>query len=245
MVDDPVADNTAQRSQTPGAGLPISVVVLISGSGTNLQAIIDGQQNGTLPISIKAVISNRPGVKGLERAQQADIATKVIDHKNFDNREAFDQQLMTEIDSHQPQLVVLAGFMRVLTEGFVEHYLGRLLNIHPSLLPLYPGLNTHQRALEAGDKEHGTTVHFVTPQLDGGPAIVQAKVSVLANDTAETLAQRVLTQEHIIYPLAIRWFAEQKLNLKGERAYLNGEPLGQNGYLIDTQLVDTQQLTHQ
>lgn len=211
----------------------ISVVVLISGSGTNLQAIIDGQQDGSLPINISAVISNRPAVKGLERAQQANIPAIVVDHKEFSSRDAFDQHLMNTIDRYQPQLVVLAGFMRVLTEGFVNHYLGRLLNIHPSLLPLYPGLHTHQRAIDAGDSEHGTTVHFVTPQLDGGPAIIQAKVPVYAEDDADTLANRVLGQEHVIYPQAIRWFAEQKLTLKQGRAFLEGEPLGQSGYLIE------------
>jgi len=211
---------------------PLNVVVLISGSGTNLQALIDGQGDGKLPITIRAVISNRPNVKGLDRAQQADIATDVIDHKDFSNREDFDSALMAAIDQHQPQLVVLAGFMRVLTQGFVEHYLGRLLNIHPSLLPKYPGLHTHQRALDAEDIVHGVTVHFVTPELDGGPSIIQAQVPVLPSDSVETLAKRVQQQEHRIYPLAVQWFAEGRLALHNGRAVLDGEPLPPSGYLI-------------
>lgn len=210
----------------------LPVVILISGSGTNLQAIIDGQTDGSLPIRICAVISNRPGVIGLQRAENAGIATEVIDHTQFSSREAFDAALMAAIDRHQPQLVVLAGFMRVLTDHFVNHYLGCLLNIHPSLLPKYPGLHTHQRAIDAGDNIHGATVHFVTPQLDGGPAIVQAQVPVLPEDTADSLAKRVLTQEHKLYPLAILWFAQGRLHLENDQTYLDGEPLGNRGYLI-------------
>lgn len=214
----------------PNASLPI--VVLISGSGTNLQALIDSQRNGQLKVDIRAVISNRPEVKGLERATQAGIATEVIDHTTFDSREAFDHALMSAIDHYQPQLVVLAGFMRVLTAEFVNHYLGRLVNIHPSLLPKYPGLHTHQRALDAGDAKHGVTVHFVTPQLDGGPAIIQAEVAVVADDNADSLAARVLQQEHRIYPQAIQWYAEGRLTLQDNIALLDREPLPATGYLI-------------
>ncbi len=210
------------------------VVVLISGGGTNLQAIIDGQKNGDLPIEISAVISNRPNVKGLDRATQAGIATETIDHKNFSDRKTFDEALINIIEQHSPDLIVLAGFMRILTPEFVTHYLGKLINIHPSLLPKYPGLHTHQRAIDAGDREHGVTVHFVTEELDGGPPILQAKVPITDRDDSDSLAQRVLVQEHVIYPLAVKWFAEKKLQLKNGKAYLDNELLGPNGHPINT-----------
>lgn len=213
---------------------PLPVVVLISGSGSNLQALIDGQQDGSLPINIRAVISNRPGVLGLTRAEQAGIKAVTLDHKDFADRETFDQALIAEIDTYQPALVVLAGFMRILTPQFTQHYLGRMLNIHPSLLPKYQGLHTHQRALDAGDEEHGVTVHFVTAELDGGPAAIQAKVPVLAGDTATTLAKRVQEQEHIIYPLAVKWFANGQLVMQDGKSVLDGEPLPPGGHLIDT-----------
>lgn len=209
---------------------PCRIVVLISGSGSNLQALIDGQKHHGLPIDIAAVISNRPGVLGLERAQQADIPASSLDHKDFADREDFDRALMQAIDQYQPELVVLAGFMRILTGDFVRHYQGRLLNIHPSLLPKYQGLNTHQRALDAGDSHHGVTVHFVTEELDGGPPIIQAKVPVLADDTPDSLAKRVQAQEHRIYPLAVQWFAEGRLGINGQSVTLDGEPLASNGY---------------
>ncbi|MGI1678567.1 MAG: phosphoribosylglycinamide formyltransferase [Cellvibrionaceae bacterium] len=210
------------------------VVVLISGGGTNLQAIIDEQKNGNLPIEITAVISNRPNVKGLERATLAGIKAETIDHKNFSDRKTFDEALINIIDKHSPDLIVLAGFMRILTPEFVTHYLGKLINIHPSLLPKYPGLHTHQRAIDAGDKEHGVTVHFVTEELDGGPPILQAKVPILDSDTPDTLAQRLLIQEHVIYPLAVKWFAQEKLLLKNGKAYLKNELLPPSGHLIDS-----------
>lgn len=210
-----------------------NVVVLISGSGTNLQAIIDRANDGSLPVTICAVISNRPGVKGLERAHQAGIATAVIDHRQYAEREDFDRALMGAIDSHHPDLVVLAGFMRILTPAFAQHYRGRMMNIHPSLLPKYPGLHTHQRALDAGDGEHGVTVHFVTEELDGGPAIIQARVPVLPGDTAETLAQRVLQREHVIYPQAIAWFAQGRLHLEHGKSLLDGELLPDYGFQIN------------
>lgn len=206
---------------------PLPIVVLISGGGSNLQAIIDAVAAGNLPVEIRAVISNRPGVKGLERARAAGIPAEVLDHTAYATREAFDAALQARIDHYQPQLVVLAGFMRLLTDDFVNHYQGRMLNIHPSLLPEFKGLNTHQRAIEADVAEHGASVHFVTAELDGGPVIVQAAVPVQADDEAERLAARVLQQEHRIYPAAIRWFAEGRLQLKDNQVWLDGKALSQ------------------
>lgn len=208
------------------------VVVLISGSGSNLQALIDGWQVGELPIELAAVISNRPAVLGLERATKANVPTEVLDHKSFADRETFDRALMKTIDSYQPDLVVLAGFMRILTPEFTQHYLGKMFNIHPSLLPKFQGLHTHQRALDAGETHHGVTVHFVTAELDGGPAIVQASVPILADDDASTLAKRVQRQEHIIYPLAVKWFAEGDLHMIDGKSVLKGELLPASGYQI-------------
>jgi len=197
----------------------LAVVVLISGGGTNLQSIIDRAAHD-LPIEIRAVISNRPQAQGLERAQQAGVETRVLEHQAFADRESYDRALIALIDDFRPGLVVLAGFMRILSNAFVRHYAGRLLNIHPSLLPKYRGLNTHQRALDAGDDLHGATIHFVTEELDGGPLVVQAQVPVRPNDDAERLAARVLVKEHQIYPLAIRWFAEGRLKLD-EKGHVN------------------------
>ncbi|WP_369990180.1 phosphoribosylglycinamide formyltransferase [Pseudomonas xanthosomatis] len=211
-------------------GKTCNVVVLLSGSGSNLQALIDSACDS--PARIRAVISNRADAYGLERARAAGIDTAVLAHGGFDGREAFDAALMALIDGFEPDLVVLAGFMRILSAGFVRHYQGRLLNIHPSLLPLYKGLHTHQRALEAGDSEHGCSVHFVTEELDGGPLVVQAVVPVASDDTAQTLAQRVHLQEHQIYPLAVRWFAEGRLRLGEQGALLDDQPLPASGHLI-------------
>ena len=183
------------------------LVVLISGSGSNLQAFIDASTDPAYPCEVVAVISNREGVFGLERAARAGIPAEVLDHTGFPSRESFDAALADHIDVHRPDIVILAGFMRILTPGFVTRYAGRLLNIHPSLLPKYPGLHTHQRAIDAGDTEAGATVHLVTEELDGGPVILQARVPVLPGDTAETLAARVLVQEHRIYPEAARLLA--------------------------------------
>ncbi|MEW8626463.1 MAG: phosphoribosylglycinamide formyltransferase [Candidatus Thiodiazotropha sp.] len=188
------------------------VVVLISGNGSNLQAIIDASQQD-LPIEIAAVISNRPDVYGLQRASSAAIETAVLDHRTFADRASYDQALIELIDKYQPALVVLAGFMRILTTPFVRHYAGRLLNIHPSLLPKYTGLHTHKRALEAGDQLHGVSVHFVTEELDGGPLIAQAQVAVLPQDDPQSLAARVLKKEHQLYPLTLRWYAQKRLQL--------------------------------
>lgn len=210
----------------------LRVVVLISGSGSNLQALIDGVTTGELPIEIVAVISNRPDVFGLTRAANAGIPTAVLDHKGFSSRETFDQELMRTIDGYNPGLIVLAGFMRILTPEFTQHYLGRMLNIHPSLLPKFQGLHTHQRALDAGEKQHGVTVHFVTAELDGGPAVVQAVVPVLTDDDASLLAKRVQRQEHVIYPLAVKWFAQGDLVMAEGKALLKGETLPACGHQI-------------
>jgi phosphoribosylglycinamide formyltransferase-1 len=203
------------------------LVILISGRGSNLQAILDQAASGELPVDIAAVISNRPGVQGLERARQAGVPALELDHKNYPNRPEFEAALIELIDRQQPDLVILAGFMRVLTPGFTEHYRGRLLNIHPSLLPKFRGLHTHERALAAGETEHGATIHFVTAELDGGPIIMQARVPVLPDDDPDTLAARVLAQEHRLYPQAIRGFAEGRLKLKGEQVWFDGQPLAE------------------
>ena len=190
-----------------------NVVILISGRGSNMDAMLAAR----LPVRIAAVISNRPEAKGLETARQAGIAAIALDHRAYAGREAFDAALMVAIDAHAPDLVVLAGFMRILTPAFVAHYEGRLLNIHPSLLPAFPGLHTHQRALDAGVRIHGCTVHFVTADLDHGPIVVQAAVPVLPGDDEATLAARVLKEEHRIYPQAVRWFAEGRLSIEAGR----------------------------
>ncbi|MGY2684625.1 phosphoribosylglycinamide formyltransferase [Pseudomonas tolaasii] len=211
-----------------------NVVVLLSGTGSNLQALIDSTRTGDSPVRIAAVVSNRSDAYGLQRARDAGIETRSLDHKAFEGREAFDSALIELIDAFSPQLVVLAGFMRILSADFVRHYEGRLLNIHPSLLPKYKGMHTHQRALDAGDSEHGCSVHFVTEELDGGPLVVQAVVPVESADSAQTLAQRVHTQEHRIYPLAVRWFAEGRLILGEQGALLDSQLLAASGHLIRT-----------
>ena len=210
------------------------VVVLLSGTGSNLQALIDSDDVKGSPATLRAVISNRADAYGLQRAKDAGIATRVLDHKAFEGREAFDAALIEVIDTFKPQLVILAGFMRILSADFVRHYQGRLLNIHPSLLPKYKGLHTHQRALDAGDREHGCSVHFVTEELDGGPLVVQAVIPVESDDSPHSLAQRVHAQEHRIYPLAVRWFAEGRLSLDEQGALLDGQLLAASGHLIRT-----------
>jgi len=194
------------------------IVVLISGSGSNLQALIDSPNIA----QITAVISNKKDAYGLKRAQKAGIATAVLEHTNFKSRTDFDKNLIQIIDSYQPGLVVLAGFMRILTPFFVKHYAGKLLNIHPSLLPKYKGLHTHKRVLEAKDPEHGASIHFVTDELDGGPVIAQGKLQVLANDTPESLAKRVLQIEHRIYPQVVNWFITGRLQLVENKVMLDG-----------------------
>ncbi len=208
-----------------GKSTGLRVVVLISGSGTNLQALIDAASAGA-PFRIVAVISNEPDAFGLERARRCGIPTAVVNHRDYPDRPSFETELARAIDIHDPGLLALAGFMRILTPAFVARYLGRMLNIHPSLLPKYRGLHTHERALAAGETEHGASVHFVTAELDGGPVIIQAVVPVLPGDTPQTLAARVLVQEHRIYPVAVRWFAEGRLQLGTDgRVYLDGQPL--------------------
>lgn len=213
---------------------PCNVVVLISGSGSNLQALIDSLAGADTPAVIRAVISNRADAYGLERARKTGIETRFLDHKAYADRESFDAALIQAIDGFDADLVLLAGFMRILSADFVRHYQGRLLNIHPSLLPKYKGLHTHQRALEAGDAEHGCSVHFVTEELDGGPLVVQAAIPVESDDTPETLAQRVHVQEHVIYPLAMRWFAEGRVRLGEQGATLDGELLPASGHSYRT-----------
>lgn len=205
------------------------IAVLISGTGSNMKAILAACQRGDIPGDIVAVISNRPGAKGLDTAAAAGVATAVVDHKHYASREDFDQALAAEIDRFCPDLVVLAGFMRILNPDFVRHYRGRLLNIHPSLLPKYPGLHTHQRAIDAGDPEAGATVHFVTEELDGGPAIVQGSVPIHAGDNADTLAARVLPLEHSIYPLAVTLFCQGRVRLSESGATLDGQLLPPSG----------------
>ncbi len=209
------------------------IVVLISGSGSNLQALIDQSLQGQLNINICAVISNKADAYGLERAKNAGIPTHALDHKQFESREAFDTELQQMIDYYQPKLVVLAGFMRILTEGFTKHYDGKMLNIHPSLLPKYKGLNTHQRAIEANEKEHGVSVHFVSSELDAGAVIVQASTDIEASDDADSLAKKVHSLEHIIYPLAVKWFSENKLTFHNGTAILNGSTLPPTGILYN------------
>lgn len=208
---------------------PCRALVLISGSGSNLQALIDQLHSGDAPLHIAAVLSNKADAYGLTRAQNAGIDTLVLDHKAYADREAFDRAMISAMDAYQPDLVILAGFMRILTPTFVEHYQGRLLNIHPSLLPRHKGLNTHQRALDEGDSEHGCSVHFVTAELDGGPVIARAAIDILPGDTAETLAQRVHEQEHLLYPQVARWFAEGRLRLAASGPLLDGQALPATG----------------
>ncbi|WP_018625618.1 phosphoribosylglycinamide formyltransferase [Kangiella aquimarina] len=200
-----------------------NIVVLISGNGSNLQAIIDSVKNGAIEGRISAVISNRPGVYGLERAEKSDIPALTVDHTEFASRSDFEQALSQTIDQFQPDVLVLAGFMRILSSEFVQHYLGKMLNIHPSLLPKYPGLNTHRRVLENGDKEHGTSVHFVTAELDGGPIIAQRSIHVTADDTEESLQQKIQQQEHKLYPEVVGWLCNGRLQFKNGQAWLDNQ----------------------
>ncbi|GGB92369.1 phosphoribosylglycinamide formyltransferase [Pseudoduganella buxea] len=196
-----------------------NIVILISGRGSNMEAVVRAAQAEQWPARIAAVISNRADAKGLEFAAAHGIATAVVPNKDYASREAFDAALAEAIDAFAPDLVVLAGFMRILTPGFVERYAGRMLNIHPSLLPHFPGLHTHEAALAAGHAQHGATVHFVTAELDHGPMVDQVAVPVLPGDTAQTLSARVLEQEHVLYPRAIRWFIEDKLQVEDGQVY--------------------------
>ncbi|MDJ0741712.1 MAG: phosphoribosylglycinamide formyltransferase [Gammaproteobacteria bacterium] len=204
-----------------GAADRLAVVVLISGSGTNLQALIDAAADDGR-FTVACVISNRADAGGLARAAAAGIPTRVVDHTRYADRAGFDSALGDAIDACGAQLIVLAGFMRILTDALVARFRGRMLNIHPSLLPAFQGLHTHRRALEAGVREHGASVHFVTAELDGGPVIAQARVPVLAGDDAATLAARVLAREHVLLPEVVRWYADGRLEMRDGRAWLDG-----------------------
>lgn len=209
------------------------LVVLISGNGSNLQSILDACASGRINGCVAAVFSNKATAYGLTRAQQANVPAHALAASDFPNREAFDRQLMQAIDAYAPDLVVLAGYMRILSSAFVAHYHDRLLNIHPSLLPKYPGLHTHRQALENGDAEHGTSVHFVTDELDGGPVILQARVPIFAGDSEGEVTARVQHQEHRLYPLVIGWFVDGRLAMREGKAWLDGQPLPPQGYAHD------------
>ncbi len=214
---------------TPEPSETRRVVVLISGSGSNLQALIDAQTHDALGGEIVAVISNQPDAYGLKRARDAGIDAVALPHREYDSRDAYDGALIKVIERHEPDLIVLAGFMRILTPRFVNRFLGRMLNIHPSLLPDYQGLHTHARALADGVATHGCSVHFVTEELDGGPVALQAEVAVAEDDTEESLQARVQAREHLIYPIAVRWFLEGRLQLKGDSATMDGVELPPTG----------------
>jgi phosphoribosylglycinamide formyltransferase 1 len=196
--------------------------ILISGSGTNLQAFIDAVADGNLDLELAVVFSNNPDAYGLERAEQAGIPTACIQHSDFPDRASFDHAVIEELDRHDPELLILAGFMRILSPAFVTHYSGKILNIHPALLPLYPGLNTHQRVLDAGDRWHGSTVHFVTEKLDAGPRILQGRLAIVPGETADELATRVQAVEHQIYPEAAGWVGSGKVTFKDGQAWVDG-----------------------
>ncbi len=206
----------------------LPIVILISGQGTNLQAIIDATKKG-LPVDIRAVISNRANAYGLTRAREAGIPTQIISHQDYSSRADFEEALQAGIDQYTPKVVVLAGFMRKLGSDFVKHYQGRMINIHPSLLPKYPGLETHRRVLEAGDKEHGVSIHFVTEEVDGGPIICQARLTVTPDDDEESLSQRVHKLEHTVYPQVLQWLSDGILTLRGQEVYLDSQKLPRTG----------------
>lgn len=209
------------------------IVVLISGGGTNLQAVIDGYLLQIISEPIVAVISNNADAKGLTRATRAGIPAIVLDHRTYSDRNSYDLALAKLIERFSPKLVVLAGFMRILSPGFVQQFEGSMINIHPALLPEFKGLHTHARALASGVQKHGATVHFVTADLDDGPNIIQASLTVSENDTEATLAERVLTLEHQILPTAIEWFLQNKISMSNNRCYLNQQQLDDCGYILD------------
>lgn len=204
-----------------------AAAVLISGTGTNLQAFIDQVQDGSLPLEIAVVISNREDAFGLQRATTAGIPIRHINHRDFSDRESFDDAVHEALSEFEPAIVILAGFMRILSARFVERYAGRILNIHPALLPAYPGLNTHQRVIDAGEQWHGCTVHFVTAELDAGPGLLQGRVPVLESDDARSLSARVQTMEHIIFPKAAQWVATGRAEFRDGKAWLDGRVLEQ------------------
>jgi len=211
----------------------LRVVVLISGSGSNLQALIDGMQAGELPIEIVAVVSNREDAYGLERARNANISAHALPHTRFSSRDEFDRNLAKLIQSFEPELIVLAGFMRILTAEFVEQFANKLINIHPSLLPKFTGVNTHQRAIDAQETHHGASVHFVIAELDAGPVIIQGKMKINADDNAESLQQRVHKIEHIIYPKAVQWIANHRIKIDHQKVLLDGHVSDEQILTID------------
>ncbi|MDJ0906536.1 MAG: phosphoribosylglycinamide formyltransferase [Woeseiaceae bacterium] len=206
---------------------PRRTAVLISGSGSNLQSFIDRAATGAIGLELCIVLSNRPDAFGLTRARKAGIPTECLEHGDYPDRESFDRAVAAVLDAYDPDLIVLAGFMRILSPWFVQHYAGRVLNIHPALLPAYPGLDTHQRVLDAGEKWHGSTVHFVTEELDGGPRILQGRLAVDAGETADELCRRVQAVEHQIYPQAAQWFGEGRLECRDGATWLDGELLSE------------------
>lgn len=207
--------------------------VLVSGNGSNLQALMDACTAGRIQGELVGVLSNRPDAFALERAKAAGIATQVLSNQAFSDRDSYDAALIQALETWQPDLLVMAGFMRILTPAFVQHFAGRMLNIHPSLLPKYQGVKTHARAIAAGDTVHGATVHFVTEELDGGPIVLQARVPIFPEDDESSLAERVLSQEHQLYPLVVNWFCQQRLRMQDGHAWLDGQPLPALGYASD------------
>ncbi len=207
------------------------IAVLISGSGSNLQAILDACTCKSIDADLCVVMSNRQDAFGLERAKKASVPTLVLDYSLYESREEYDSALIAALSEYQPDLVVLAGFMRILTPIFTDAFAGKLINIHPSLLPKYPGLHTHKRALEAGDSYQGATVHFVTHELDGGPPILQGRIKIADTDTADSLASRILTEvEHKIYPLAVQWLVQKRVEMRDDGAWMDGELLSGTGF---------------
>lgn len=207
--------------------------VLVSGNGSNLQALMDACAAGRIQGELVGVLSNRSDAFALERAREAGIATQVVSNQAFSDRDSYDAALIQALETWQPDLLVMAGFMRILTPGFVQHFAGRMLNIHPSLLPKYQGVKTHARAIAAGDTVHGASVHFVTEELDGGPIVLQARVPIFPEDDESSLAERVLSQEHQLYPLVVNWFCQQRLRMQDGQAWLDGQPLPALGYASD------------
>ncbi len=214
---------------------PLRLVVLISGNGSNLQAIIDRIEQKRLDARIAAVISNRPDARGLERARRHGIEAVALDHKLFDSREAFDRKLRQTIEHYRPDLVVLAGYMRILSPELIHAFEGRMLNIHPSLLPKYPGLHTHRRALESGDREHGASIHVVTPELDAGPVLLQGRFPIEQDDDIESLQQKTHRLEHRMYPQVLQWIAEGRLQPDAQQPLFDGQPLRQPKELDDAE----------
>ncbi|MFK4753875.1 phosphoribosylglycinamide formyltransferase [Oceanobacter antarcticus] len=211
------------------------IVILISGTGSNMMAIADAVQSGDIDAMVAGVVSNRPDAAGMQHARDREIPAILVDHQQFSSREEFDANLMRAIDDLAPDLIVLAGFMRILTSDFVRHYRGRMINIHPSLLPLYQGLNTHQRAIDAGDSEHGVSVHFVTEELDGGPVIAQAVVTIDTGETAASLQHKVQIQEHILYPIIVKWCTQGRLAMTDQGVTLDSKLLPPSGLRLTAQ----------